>query len=113
MSAIVKKSIDFLKVLNQLKTAKERKAFLSLVDKNVIHAIAECFHNIRLGNIKVTEKQKKVLRRNKKHLQLLVEKTVPIVKKRKVLVQRGGAFLPIVLPAILSFLLSNVIKNGT
>lgn len=77
-----------------------------------IRALCECAKNILIGNVSVSPHTLKKLRPYKKHLKFLSLKSNPIYKKKKVLQQGKGFFLP-VLASIASTLVSSLLnKNG-
>jgi hypothetical protein len=97
-------SYDFLKVLAKLKTPKKRKAFLELVDDNVIKSICECTRNLLEKNIRINENDIKKLKPYKNHLKFLAEnRNASLKMKRKRLIQKGG-FLSLLLRPVLTAL---------
>lgn len=98
---------DLLSALHTLKP-KYRKALLESCDEKDINCICECIHNILQGKVELKEKEKKKLNKYKNVLRKLVRKGTDHLRK-KILIQRGGAFLPIILGSILSSLVSSFI----
>ena len=78
---------------------KTRKILLEKAKRPVIDALSECALNLLKGSIKLSEKQKKKLKRFKNYLRELANKRVSL-KKKKLITQRGG-FIPALLSAIL------------
>ena len=106
---MTKDCIPYLKLLT-LKKLKPRIKKAILSDPQIINAISECVLNLVAGNIQLSSKQKKKLKKYKKDLRILATKTTSKLRKRKILQQKGGgAFLPFIIPAALSLyqLLSN------
>ena len=104
----------FLKELKELKKAKPktRKKLLSGCDKELVKCICDCCYNVVNGNIKLSSKQKKRLKRHCMPVRLLASKKVSLKKKKNLLVQKGG-FLPALLAPILGIagsLISGLIR---
>lgn len=99
---------NILKALYSLKP-RLRKALLLACDDKEINCICECIFNILQGTIPLKEKEKSTLKKHKSTLRKLVTKGKPAIKKH-ILIQKGGAFLPLILGSILSTLLSSLIK---
>lgn len=99
-------------LLNVLRSADPtlRKRILAGAQRDLITSLAECSRNVVTGNQPLTPRCKRVLSRHKTALRRLSEPhhRVPWQTKRRLLVQRGG-FLPIILSALISGLLSKVI----
>jgi preprotein translocase subunit Sss1 len=99
----VQKNIHLLQVLSKAKP-KLRKVILKNADEDLIIAICACILNFMNGNIKTDEKVKKSVKKYK-HILRKVLKPTRIDQKQQVLVQKGG-FLPLLIPTILSGILS-------
>ena len=102
MSAVVKRALP-LKVLVDA-TPKLKKAIIKHAPTDLVTAISEIVLNLIKGVIKLTAHQKKRLSRYKKELLALAKKKVPLGKKRKILVQKGGGVVSILVPLALSLL---------
>lgn len=100
---------NILKVLVNAKPAL-RKAILNVADKNLVHSICEICDNTLLGNIPLSGVQKSQIQKHKKVLRNLATRRQSWKKKKEILVQRGGAFLPILL-SILSSVLPAVLGH--
>jgi hypothetical protein len=94
-------------MLHVLKTAKPklRGAILKEADKELILAIVECALNVLNGNCKLRECIKHKLRKHKKILRRLIDRSEKISSKRKHIIQKGGFLIPL-LSAVLSGLTS-------
>lgn len=101
MSRQVRNNYHHLKVLSSSKP-HQAKALLKVADDDLIKSICECVFNVLKSTVPVTPRQKKQLYKFKKPLLSLVDKQVPLSQKRKVLVQKGGNFLSLLLPPVLS-----------
>ena len=89
-------SQDLLKVLSHCKP-KIRNAILKNWENDLIHIICDCVYKLVKGNVPgLTQEKVNKLARHKTSLIKLTKK-VPIKEKRKILVQKGGEFLPFLL----------------
>ena len=95
----MKKNYHHLKVLSTSKP-HQAKALLKVADDDVIKSVCECVYNVLKSNVPVTSRQKKQLAKYKTPLLKLVNKQTPLSKKRSLLVQKGGNFLPLLLEMI-------------
>ena len=107
MSAVVKRALPLLKVLVDA-TSKLKKAIIKHAPTDLVTAISEIVLNLIKGVIKLTAHQKKRLSRYKKELLALAKKKVSLGKKRKILVQKGGGVVSILVPLALSLLSSKL-----
>lgn len=107
MSGALKTHKELLIALQTLKP-KHQKALLKSCDEDEINCICECIHNVLQGKVPIKEKDKKFLKQYITLLRKLVRKTTTKVRKN-IIVQKGGAFLPIILGSILSGLVSGLI----
>lgn len=106
MPASVTTHKDFLRALHLLKP-KYRKALLNVSKNAEINCICECIYNVLKGKILLQEKEKSKLSKYKNILRKLVAKGKSKVRKN-IIIQKGGAFLPIILGAVLSTILSSI-----
>jgi len=95
--------------LHALKDAKPklRKAIISNCDKELIHTISECALNVLRGNVNLSDCQKKRLRKFKGSLKTVIDKRVPLSRKKRLINQRGGFLIPLisaVLPTLASII---------
>jgi len=81
---------------------KQRKRLLQKASGGVIRTIAQVAKNTINGNIPLSPHQKARLRRHKRTLRALSLAKSSIKRRRKILLQKGGAFLPLLLAPILS-----------
>ena len=108
MSATVRRALPLLKVLVDA-PPKLKKAIIKHAPTELVTAISEIVLNLIKGVIKLTASQKKRLSRYKKELLALAKKNIPLGKKRKILVQKGGsAAVSILVPLALSLLSSKL-----
>ena len=97
-------SQDLLKVLSHCKP-KIRNAILKNCENDLIYIICDCVYNVVKGNVPGLTQEKV----NKTSLIKLTKK-VPIKEKRKILVQKGGGFLPFLLPLVAPLIAQAVSK---
>lgn len=102
MSRCIHRNHDYLSVLGRC-SSKQRSAIIKNAHKDLLLAISEVAHNIAQQNIPLTPQQLTSLRKHKHLLQLIASKKVSHLKKRQLLVQKGG-FLPLLLAPLLSLL---------
>ena len=107
MSAVVKRALPLFRVLVDA-TPKLKKAIIKHAPTDLVTAISEIVLNLIKGVIKLTADQKKRLSQYKKELLALAKKKVPLGKKRKILVQKGGGVVSILVPLALSLLSSKL-----
>ena len=103
-------SQDLLRVLGHCQP-KIRNAILKNCENNLIHIICDCVYNVVVkGNIPgLTQEKVNKLARHKSSLIKLTKK-LPIKEKGKILIQKGGGFLPFLLPFIASLIAKSVSK---
>ena len=105
MAQRLRKNHDFLKLLAKC-TPAQRKAILKTADDALVRTICECVLNVLKGTVPVSKPAKKKLLPHKKSLIALAEKSTPLHKKKKLLVQHGGNFLSVLSPPVLRVLSS-------
>lgn len=111
MSGIVLKHLPLLQLLATAKPST-RKKILKEANYELIRAIIECVCNVIVGNVAVTQKRYNKLRKHKNILRKLHSKTNnEWLHKKKIIVQSGGSFLPILLAPVVTYLLSKI-TNG-
>jgi len=95
--------LDQEHILKELAREKSiyRITILKKADPKLIIAICEIIYNILEGNLPLDKKQKELLFKERNFLRKLVEKN-KITYKRRLLVQKGGFILPLLLPIALS-----------
>ena len=102
-------SQDLLKVLSHCKP-KIKNAILKNCENDLIHIICDCVYNVVKGNVPgLTQEKVNKLARHKTSL-IKLSKKVPIKEKRKILIQKGGGFLPLLLPLVAPLIAQAVSK---
>lgn len=85
-----------------------RHALIQHANKDLIRCICECALNLLHGNVTVSESEKSKLRKYKKILRKLVDKKENLGGKKKIINQKGGSFLPLLLGPIVSAIISSI-----
>ena len=89
-------------------TPAVRKAIIDKADSSLISCICECVKNILKGHCALQPKEKKNLAKHKRDLRQLVNKSLPIKEKRRI-IQKGG-FLSALLAPLASMVVPLVSK---
>lgn len=114
MSAEAKRYFNHLEILRS-SSAKERKNFLKIADDNLISLICEVCLNYCHGTFDCDENSCRRLLKHKRDILALASlksRKSNLKKERKILLQRGSGFLPILLAPVLSSLASFVIEKA-
>ena len=99
---------------------RQRVAILKSSDHNIIRCIFECALNILKGNIPINTNQVTKLKKYKNSIRELVKEKnkktkknkINWFKKKKVIVKNGaGSFLPLLLSPLIEIILSQLIKK--
>lgn len=96
----LKKHYHFLQILARSHPS-QKKALLRTANNVQIKSICEICLNVLSGNINVNRKK---LKKYKNVLRTLAKKTTSIQRKKKMLINQSGGFLPVIAPAIISAL---------
>ena len=91
---------DVLSVLSKA-SPPMRKQMIDSASKEVIDTVCECCLNVLKGTIPLSPHQKKCLGKHRHLLRQMVQKKIPVRQKKKMLVQRGGMLLPMLLGNVL------------
>ena len=100
---------------------RQRAALVQAADKGLLKCICECALNVLQDRVKINDAQKSHLKKHKKMLRNLIDTTATTSNrgnrenlwknKKRVIVQSGGSFLPILLGPLLSSLLSAILPK--
>ena len=101
MSDRVRKYLPVLKRVRRL-GEKAKREYVRKCDNEFIRCVSKCAENVIKGNVPLTNRQMKNLRRKRYDLRTLSSGKTSLRAKRKVL-QKGG-FLTALLPPVLSLL---------
>lgn len=107
-SSLIKKYGSFLEGLCQL-PPKSRQKIINDSPKEVIDCVGECCLNIIKGNVHLTKAQKQQLQSRKQHIRNLSTKRVSVAAKKKIINQKGGAILGLLLKPLLAPLIGSVL----
>jgi hypothetical protein len=105
MSSEVKKYLPLLRLLVETTPYKRKKLLLS-ADTNFIKVLIECCYNILYGNVELPKQNIKKLKKFKEYIRKVAKATKNTNIKKQILVQKGGSFLPLILPSIISGLVT-------
>ena len=107
-----KKNVSLLLVLSQCgKDGKTRKALLKHIDKDAVKCICECILNILHGSVEIAGTKKKLLNRYRHLLRELAtpKRASGWHRRKKILLQSGGSFLPLLLSPLIEVLVSKLL----
>lgn len=111
MSRCTKRQLPLLQLLAASKP-KTRKKILKAANFELVTAIVECVYNVIVGNVAVSSKRCAKLKTYKKILRRIQStKENDWLKKKKIIVQSGGSFLPLLLQPVISYLLGKIINS--
>lgn len=99
--ASVKKHLPLLKRLQE-SSPERRHNIVRHSDLDLIKTINECVHNSLKGNIPLKKSEISKLKNFKKILRKIFQSAGGLEKKRKIIIQSGGAFLPVLLSPIVT-----------
>ena len=103
-------SQDLLRVLSHCQP-KIRNAILKNCENDLIYIICDCVYNVVKRNVPgLTQEKVNKLAHHKTSLIIKLTQKLPIKEKRKVLVQKGGGFLPFLLPLVAPLIAKAVSK---
>ena len=97
-----------LKFLASCKNNAIQHKVLSRAPDPIIKAICNAALNAQEGDVHISKQNKTILRKNRKLIKSLTQKQIPLQKKRRLLVQKGGSIAGVVIPIILSAVLSSL-----
>lgn len=115
MTDQIKETIKVLKYLKSLKG--KHSSFFKHTNSRDIDTICKCCHNLLLGNIPLTPKEKKYLKKiiepGFEKIKILARKNTSIHKKRKVLStnQVGSGIVSLLVTTLLPILISSIAKK--
>ena len=93
------RNLDFLKLLGG-KNKSVRKKVLSDAKTDLLKCISDCCHNILNGNIEMTRKEIKSLKKYRQVIREVANKRIALRRKRKILLQHGGALPGLLIPIL-------------
>jgi hypothetical protein len=100
MSERLKKFLPLLKKLKKI-GPKGRKKVLKHADDDLVMCLCEISHNTLNSSVPLTSAQFKKLCHHKNILRKLIDKNIPVKKKKlAILRQKGGFILPLLAPIL-------------
>jgi hypothetical protein len=88
--------------------ALQQKHLLRTASREQIEAICECAYNILRKNVPLSGRQEGQLRKYRQVVYKLVDKRLPVTKRKKLIVQQTGGFLPALLAPVIGAILGAV-----
>lgn len=99
MSSRMQRNLALLELLYK-STPSMRRVIVGKASSDFINALCEIALNVLSGNIPLTDKQYKQLKKRKAVIRLVADKKVRLLKKKKSINQSGGFLLPLLGAAI-------------
>ena len=106
--SLIKSYGSFLEGLTHL-PPRYRQKMINDSPKEVIDSVGECCLNIIKGNVRLTKAQKQKLQARQRHIRLLSSKEVSVPDKKKIINQKGGALLGLLLKTLLAPIVGSVL----
>lgn len=111
MSSLVIRQLPLLELLTKV-NADSRKKILKFSDIKLIEAIVECVFNVLKQNVQLKKNRIEQLKKYKATLRRIAKPGNKNIKqKKKLIVQSGGHFLPILLAPIVSYLFEKLLNK--
>lgn len=110
MSKCVIKNLPALRTLASA-PPKLRRMILENGNLQLIKAIVECIENVLKGNIPIGESCFRKLKKHKSALRAVSISPNKLSKKKKVIIQKGGAFLPALLVPVITVLAEKLLQK--
>ena len=101
MSRVVKKNLPYFDLLTFC-PEHQRQFLLETATLEQIHALVQILFNMLHGNIPVSKKVKRSLKKHIDALVSLVESSIPYKTKKQTLAQEGGGFIQDLLIPVLT-----------
>lgn len=109
MSQRVISQLPLLDKLSKV-TPKERKKLLKKAKLELFRSIDECIKNVLKGNVRLKKSCVEKLSKYESVLRKINDSKHKIIKKKKIIIQSGGAFLPALLSPILGVILNQILN---
>lgn len=87
-----------------------RKSLLLGASKDQINCLSEVALNVVNKNVPIDSSTKHILCNHQKAVCKIVDNKLSVGKRRKLLVQKGGAILPLILSTIIPLIVNSLIK---
>lgn len=89
------------------KTSRDK--ILKYSDSKLIKVLIDCIYNVLQGNVSMKKHRFQKLKKYKASLRKIVNSRGKVKSKKKLIVQTGGGFLPILLAPIVSYLFDKIV----
>jgi hypothetical protein len=107
-SKTLKANSKFLKLLPRFVEKYGKSRICQEISCCQMKCLREIFHNLNVGNIPISQSDKKGLKKHKKYLKVLASKKSSYKLKKKILTQKGDGIIPIlvstILPMVIDFI---------
>jgi len=94
-----KKHLTTLKTLRKL-SGKHRKKYIKCCGKDFINCLSEIASNVLKGNVSLTPRQMRCLKKHKNTLRTLANRKSGLKLREKIVLQKGGFLGALIGPAI-------------
>lgn len=91
---------------------KKRKKLLEKANLQLIKSIVECVENVLRGNIRLKNENNVNLTKHKAILRKIFNSENKLRAKKKIIVQNGGGFLPVLLAPVISILTERLLRGA-
>lgn len=85
-----------------------RKNILKNSSKEQLNTLCNICYNIANGGLPLTSKLKSHLKRHKRVIRLLAQKSLPLSKKRQLMISQTGGFWPMLLASVIPSAISAI-----
>lgn len=92
-------------------TPRKRRDLLEKANLQFIKSIVECIENVMSGNIQLKRECKQKLKKYQAILRKIFNSENKLKKKKEIIVQNGGAFLPALLVPVISILADRLLRR--
>lgn len=110
MSSLIIQQLPLLELLAKV-NPESRLKILKNCNQNLIKAIVECVRNVIKKNVQIKATRIEKLKKYKKTLRQIANSKNKIDNNKKIIVQSGGHFLPILLTPIVSYLFDQILPK--
>jgi hypothetical protein len=86
----------------------QRQQLIDSASKDQIECICECAYNILRKNVPLNSRQAGQLRKYRTVVYKLIDKRLPLSRKKKLIAQQSGGFLPALLAPVVGAILGAV-----
>lgn len=108
----IKQHADFLSLMHKRHNIPgDRRKLIKLANKNEINACCEIYLNALQGNIHITPRLAKALKKHQRQCRDIVDRTVSLNRKKRILAGQTGGFLGPLLGAIVGPLIKGVVGS--